>query len=109
MRANHPTSLRILRNVNNLSLNYSHSIASILIFNEFLLQPYECSCYPQSQMVTEQITFLILILLILQYLRIITLCTVIGHSTIWHVCFNSTLYKHEHYVEHVSTNYCYSD
>lgn len=52
MRAKHPTSLRILRNVNNLSLNYSHSIASILIFNEFLLQPYECSCYPQSQMVT---------------------------------------------------------
>lgn len=62
----------LLRNVNYLSLNHSHSIASILIFNEFLLQPYERACYPQSQMVTEQIT-MNLILLILQYIRILTI------------------------------------
>lgn len=58
----------LLRNVNNLSLNNSHSSTwtSILIFNEFLLQLYECACYPQSQMVTEQIT-MNLISLILQF------------------------------------------
>lgn len=58
----------LLRNVNNLSLNNSHSSTgtSILIFNEFLLQLYECACYPQSQMMTEQIT-MNLIFLILQF------------------------------------------
>lgn len=69
----------LLRNVNNLSLNNSLSSTSILIFNEFLLQLYECACYPQSQMVTEQIT-MNLIFLILQH----TVNSLFNTSTYFH-------------------------